>query len=190
MRTAAMAALLLGAVAQAQERAHHYYTIAPVVAVSPVVQESTTRVPEEHCTQGTPRPARPLREVVHTAHCDDPSHNDAPTRLSGIVGGVIGGLIGHQFGGGHGRTALTLAGAIAGAAIGRGVSRHHVHDAYSPATQAVAVLQCETRYRDEQTTRTIGYDVTYRYRGRDFTKRTEHDPGDSIRIGVTVSPAT
>lgn len=33
-----------------------------------------------------------------------------------------------------------------------------------------------------------GYDVTYRYRNRDFTIRMAYDPGDRVQVRVDVEP--
>ena len=41
----------------------------------------------------------------------------------------------------------------------------------------------ETNWRD--TDRVMGYEVTYRYGGREYTTRMDHDPGDRMRIRVT-----
>ena len=43
----------------------------------------------------------------------------------------------------------------------------------------------EEAYRDAQDD-VIGYDVTYRYGGREYTTRTDHHPGDRIRVRVDV----
>lgn len=48
----------------------------------------------------------------------------------------------------------------------------------------------ETTYRD--TDRVLGYEVTYRYGGREYPTRTDHDPGNRMRVRVnydyTVTP--
>ena len=49
----------------------------------------------------------------------------------------------------------------------------------------------ETSYRD--TDRVLGYEVTYRYGGREYTTRMDHDPGDRMRVRVnydyTITPS-
>ena len=44
----------------------------------------------------------------------------------------------------------------------------------------------ETSYRDSD--RVLGYEVTYRYGGREYTTRMDHDPGDRMRVRVDVRP--
>jgi hypothetical protein len=49
----------------------------------------------------------------------------------------------------------------------------------------------ETSWRD--TDRVLGYEVTYRYGGREYTTRMDHDPGDRMRVRVnydyTITPS-
>jgi len=49
----------------------------------------------------------------------------------------------------------------------------------------------ETNWRD--TDRVLGYEVTYRYGGREYTTRMDHDPGDRMRVRVnydyTITPS-
>jgi len=45
----------------------------------------------------------------------------------------------------------------------------------------------ERAYRSEE--RLQGYRVTYLYNGQTYTTRTSHDPGNRIRVRVSVSPA-
>ena len=48
---------------------------------------------------------------------------------------------------------------------------------------------CETRTEYRMVERVVAYDVTYRYRGRYFTTRTDHPPGKRIRVRVDLEPA-
>ena len=36
--------------------------------------------------------------------------------------------------------------------------------------------------------RVVGYDVVYRFQGREFTARLPYDPGPDLRVNVTVEP--
>ena len=51
---------------------------------------------------------------------------------------------------------------------------------------------CRTETNWRSTDHVLGYEVTYRYGGREYTTRTDHDPGDRMRIRVnydyTITP--
>jgi uncharacterized protein YcfJ len=102
-----------------------------------------------------------------------------------IVGGIAGALLGSQVGGGNGKVAATAAGAIAGAVVGDRVDNNGRQD-YN-GVQEQAVRQC--RNVDSYDSRTTGYDVTYEYRGQNYTTFTQRDPGNRIRLRVSVEPA-
>lgn len=102
-----------------------------------------------------------------------------------IIGGIAGALVGNQVGGGSGRAAATAAGAIAGAVIGDRVDNDG-RPVGQPMTQEQAVRQCRTVESYES--RTVGYDVTYDYRGRNYTSVMSRDPGQRVRLRVSVEP--
>ncbi|GAA4014366.1 hypothetical protein GCM10022212_05880 [Actimicrobium antarcticum] len=97
-----------------------------------------------------------------------------------IIGGLAGGLLGNQVGGGSGRTAATAAGAIAGAIVGDRVDNNN----QQPSEQAVR--QC--RNVDNWQSRTNGYAVTYEYNGRTYTSVMPYDPGERVRLRVSLNP--
>ncbi|WP_326942618.1 glycine zipper 2TM domain-containing protein [Actimicrobium sp. GrIS 1.19] len=97
-----------------------------------------------------------------------------------ILGGLAGGILGNQVGGGSGRTAATAAGAIAGAIVGDRVENNN----QQPTEQAVR--QCHTV--DNWQSRTNGYAVTYEYNGRTYTSVMANDPGDRVRLRVSLNP--
>lgn len=99
-----------------------------------------------------------------------------------ILGGVAGGIIGNQVGGGSGRTVATAAGAIAGAIVG---DRLENRDSV-PVTEQQPIRQCRTI--DNWQSRTNGYTVTYEYHGRTYTTVMPYDPGERLRVRVTVMP--
>ncbi|WLI88114.1 glycine zipper 2TM domain-containing protein [Massilia sp. R2A-15] len=102
-----------------------------------------------------------------------------------IIGGIAGALVGNQVGGGSGRAAATAAGAIAGAVIGDRVDNDG-RPVPQPYAQEQAVRQCRTVEAYES--RTVGYDVTYDYRGRNYTSVMSRDPGQRVRLRVSVEP--
>ncbi len=99
-----------------------------------------------------------------------------------ILGGVAGALLGNQIGGGNGRTAATAAGAIAGAVVGDRLE----NDGSGTTIGEQPVRQCRTI--DQWETRRNGYAVTYEYRGRTYTSVMPDEPGDRIKVRVSVTP--
>lgn len=105
----------------------------------------------------------------------NPDSNRSAT--GAVVGGVAGAVLGSQVGGGTGNKAATAVGGIAGAVIGDRVANPD-----QPRTEQVE------RCREVQTSREVikGYNVTYRYNGRDVTTTLPYQPGSTIRVGVSV----
>jgi uncharacterized protein YcfJ len=98
-----------------------------------------------------------------------------------VLGAVIGGVVGSTIGKGNGRTAATVAGAAAGAAVG--------NNAGQPASGYTIERRCRQveGYGGER--HVTAYDVEYRYRGELYNARMSYDPGDRIRVRISVTPA-
>ena len=125
--------------------------------------------------------AVPIREMasVPRQECYTDHEQGGGNRAAGaVIGGIAGGLIGHQFGSGSGNTAATIAGALGGAAVGNEVARRND----DPRT----VERCRTV--SDAAERVIGYDVVYRFQGREFATRLPYDPGPELPVNVTVAP--
>ena len=160
-------------------QADRFQTWADVVDVEPVYSERLETMPVEHCR--TYRNAERIeRDPYLRRQYEDDDYPREGSPWRGLIGGLIGGLVGNQFGGGNGKTALTIAGAIAGASIARHSGRTH---------RSEPVRRCEVTYETRTVDDLLGYDVTYRYQGQEFMKRTDHHPGDRVRIDVQVQPA-
>jgi uncharacterized protein YcfJ len=101
-----------------------------------------------------------------------------------IIGGIAGGLLGNQVGGGHGRTAATAAGAIAGAIVGDRME--NTNNTTNAVVTEQPVRHCRTV--DNWQTRTNGYAVTYEYNGHTYTNVMPYDPGERMRVRVSVAP--
>jgi uncharacterized protein YcfJ len=101
-----------------------------------------------------------------------------------VVGGIAGALLGSQVGSGNGKVAAAAAGAIAGAMVGDRVENNN--RGYDGGVQEQAVRQCRTV--DAYDSRTVGYDVTYEYRGQNLTSFMQRDPGNRVRLRVSVEP--
>lgn len=105
-----------------------------------------------------------------------------PGPAGAIIGGVVGGLLGHQVGHGSGNTAATIAGTIAGAAVGQHLA---AGQAAQPAQYPYPACHMEVqRAREPQ-----GYNVTYRFAGREFTETLPVQPGRTLRLQVHTMPA-
>ncbi len=91
-----------------------------------------------------------------------------------VAGAVVGGALGNQVGRGDGRKAATVAGAVLGGVIGRRVDRSGAH--------------CRTVEVEHEERRLVGYDVEYQYKGQAYMSRMATDPGNRLRVRVSVQP--
>ncbi|MEO0576952.1 MAG: glycine zipper 2TM domain-containing protein [Pseudomonadota bacterium] len=157
-------ALSTAAFADRHSREVTRFVYADVVDVKPLIRTVEVEVPVRECFE------RPQREA--------PREGRGVGRT--IAGGIIGGLIGSQIGDGSGRKAATIAGVLIGASSGNDADRN--------APEREHARYCETRYEYESRDRVEGFRVTYEYRGETFVARTKSDPGDQIRIRVSVAP--
>ncbi|RYF35853.1 MAG: glycine zipper 2TM domain-containing protein, partial [Comamonadaceae bacterium] len=114
-----------------------------VISSTPIVQQ--VAVPRQVCSQ-------------------QPMVVQGPRSTSGagsIIGAIAGGLLGNTIGHGGGRAAATALGVMGGALVGNSVEANG-----SPA-YAQNVQQCTTQTTYEN--RTVAYNVTYEYAGRQYT---------------------
>jgi len=157
-----------------------YYDEAKVIRVEPVTRYFET--PEVN------RACQPKEEEYPSVYPDDNEDDDytSGTGAGGaIIGAIIGGLIGNSVGHGHHRGASTFAGTMIGAHIGSHVDRHSYRRNYNRPRGYYDDCRDVQNYRKE---RIDAYDVTYRYKGEVFTTRLPYDPGNRIRIRVSVAP--
>lgn len=98
-----------------------------------------------------------------------------PSGVGTVLGGLAGGLVGNAVGGGGGRAAATALGIVGGAMLGS--SAEGPGPAY---VQNVQTCGTQTTYEN----RTVGYDVTYEYAGRQYTTRMASDPGQYVPVQV------
>jgi uncharacterized protein YcfJ len=143
---------------------------AEVLAVKEARQTVTT--PQEKCEQVL---------VQHQAPVQD-EHRVAGT----VLGGVAGGLLGHQIGGGSGKKVATVVGAAAGAYGGNQVQKNMQQRDVTSTTET----RCKTS--NVRSEKLVGYDVTYRFEGKEDTVRMAYDPGKKIpmRDGKPVTDAS
>ena len=108
-----------------------------------------------------------------------------------LLGGLIGGVVGSQIGQGNGSTAATGVGAIAGAIIGDRVANQNASQQMQ-TTQEVPQTREERHCRQVEYYRDVirGYNVTYRYNGRNAIARLPYQPGDTVQVSVGVVGGT
>ena len=142
---------------------------APVVASVPIFER--VNAPRQEC----------WNEQVTTQ-----TQGSGGSPLGAIIGGIAGGVIGHQVGSGRGNAVATGVGAVAGAAIGDKVDPNGGVFGGNPngQTREQVVQRCRTVDNWQEVVR--GYNVTYRYNGRDVTVRLPYDPGPDVRVAVGV----
>lgn len=156
----------------------------PLVQAQPVEFEDFGRVVR---VQPRVEQIRQPREECKTEYVQVPVQQQQQRSAGGaIVGGIAGAILGNQVGGGSGRAAATAAGAIAGAVVGDRVDNNGRQLNQPSYVQEQAVRQC--RMVDAYESRTTGYDVTYDYRGRSYTSLMDRDPGQRVRLRVSVEP--
>lgn len=174
--TLMMAALLAGTLAVAGEAGARppyrnspradFYDYAKVVATTPIYEEVNT--PRRECWS----------EQVGYERERERSYGGA------IVGGLVGGVLGNQVGKGTGKTVATAVGAATGAIVGDNIDNDgHAASASRPRYEE----RC--RSVDRWDRRLTGYDVTYRYEGREYSAILPYDPGERVRVVVDVKLA-
>ena len=101
-----------------------------------------------------------------------------------VIGGVAGALLGNQIGRGHGREASTALGAVVGAFAGDRIANRDRVDQYQEVPREVTTCQMVNDVQQRLT----GYQVSYEYRGQQFTALMPQDPGPSLQVRVSVDP--
>lgn len=144
---------------------------AQVVAVKEVTETVVT--PRQHCEDV---------QVQHQAPVKD------ERRIAGtVVGGLAGGLLGSAIGGGRGKTLATVAGAAAGGYAGNQVQKN------MQQKDVVTTSEHRCKTLKEKSQKVVGYNVTYRFEGKDGIVRTPFKPGPTLPMKdgqvVTTPPA-
>jgi uncharacterized protein YcfJ len=164
-------ALALGLPAVAFAQTQSRVIDAPVVAVEPLVEIVTERVPFETCRQ----------ERVRVVERDGP-RSATPAILGAVLGGTLAGAAGDDTGY---QGVIAGAGAALGASVGNDIGRRYQQrDGGYYVTEDVCTTEYEVRERE----RTGGYRVSYRYGDTIYETRTNRDPGATIPIRVQLTP--
>ena len=154
---------------------------APIVSVKPVTSKearyaTVLDVDPVSKTVAQQKPRQECRDVPVAQRLPERDGNVGGT----VAGAIIGGLVGNQVGGGDGRKVATAAGAAAGGYIGNRVDRRHVGGRVVQTTER----QCHTVTDTVNSSKVIGYDVTFRNPdGSTGMKRMTSRPGSRISLG-------
>lgn len=166
----ALGGLLLAGLANAEPEQHYEY--ATVLSSIPVKEIIIRQEPQQQCWQ------QPVVEHRPPAR----QSSSTGTILGGILGAAIGNELGHHK---RNKQVGAVAGALLGASIGNDLSRSHQTHAQPRYRQE---LRCNTLYREVEEERVIGYRVRYRYQGQTHTTQLPYDPGDTLRLRVSLEP--
>jgi len=127
-----------------------------VIASQPVIQQVS--VPRQVCSNQSVVVQQP--------------NSGAGAALGAIAGGAMGNAVGK----GAGNVAATMLGLVGGAVVGDRIEG-------SGGAQVQNVQNCVTQTTLEN--RTVGYNVTYEFAGRQYTVQMPQDPGPTVRLQVT-----
>ncbi|MBC8210228.1 MAG: glycine zipper 2TM domain-containing protein [Gammaproteobacteria bacterium] len=163
----------------ADKKPHHHKVgyensaYARVLEVTPVYREVRVEQPVKKCWQ----------EPVAGSHRS--SHHSSSAGAT-LAGGLIGGIIGHQFGSGRGNKLATAVGTIIGAQAGHDAGRDFepYYDESYTRYQEVCEVQKTNRYEEIED----GFKVKYHYNGKSYLTHMPYNPGERIKINVTVNP--
>ncbi|HMM47046.1 MAG TPA: hypothetical protein PKC12_03600 [Thiobacillaceae bacterium] len=174
MKARFLNASLLGALLAASGAAHAgpgasdgYTARARVFASTPVYE--TINEPRQECWTET---------VGYERH----TYRE-PGAGAAVLGAIAGGLIGSTVGKGDGRIAAAAVGAATAAVVGdrarQGGSR------YESVPRQVERCQTRDSFREVL----AGYDVRYRFDGREYVTRMPYDPGNWLTLDVSFTVA-
>ncbi|MET0290106.1 MAG: glycine zipper 2TM domain-containing protein [Pseudoxanthomonas sp.] len=107
-----------------------------------------------------------------------------------VVGGIAGAVLGSRVGGGSGQLVGTAVGTAAGGLAGRSIydANQRNQQAQRGQVRVCDPVPVSSRTGAYDEGEVDGYDVTYEYMGRTFRTRTDHHPGDRLRVRVDVTP--
>lgn len=157
---------------------------APIVSVKPVTSQqaryaTVLDVNPVSRTVAQQQPRQECQDVPVTQRLPERDGNVGGT----VAGAVIGGLVGNQLGKNRSsdrRKIETVAGAVGGAFAGRAIDQRHVGGRVVQTTER----QCRTVTDTINSSKVIGYDVTFRNPdGSTGMKRMSSKPGSRISLG-------
>lgn len=128
--------------------------------------------------------SEPRRECwTETVGYETHSYRDGSNTGGAILGAIAGGLLGSTVGKGDGKVAAAAVGAATGAVVGDRWNKTGTR--YASVPQEVERCRTHNEYRQVVS----GYDVRYRFQGRDYNTRLPYDPGKWLTLNVGFSVA-
>ena len=120
---------------------------------------------------------------------DDRYGSEGGRTMATVIGGIAGAVLGSKVGDGSGRYVGTAVGSMIGGMAGRSIydSQQRSRQVQRGTVRVCDPVPANDRYGGGYDDgRVSGYDVTYEYAGRTYHTRTDHHPGDRIRVRVDV----
>lgn len=169
LNTTLIAAMLAASGAAHAGRGHGdgFTTRAKVLASTPVYE--TINEPRQECW-------------TETVGYETRTHREGGAG-GAVLGAIAGGLIGSTVGKGDGRVAAAAVGAATGAVVGDRVQQRGTR--YESVPQQVERCQTHDNFREV----IAGYDVRYRFDGREYVTRLPYDPGRWLTLNVSFTVA-
>lgn len=129
--------------------------------------------------------ATPVVAQVQLPHqvCYDEMRRQAPSSsgAGALLGAIAGGAVGNALGKGSGRALATGVGIFGGALLGNHIEVDGRPDRSTP------VRRCEQQVSYQN--QVVGYDVVYEYGGQRYRTQMPQQPGRTIAVQLTLSPA-
>lgn len=148
------------------------YEYAEVLASTPIYRVIEVSEPREQCWE---------EEIVVES-----SRRRGTSGTGVIVSTILGGAIGNAVGN---NKSSQRVGAVLGAVLGHSIGRDIVRSRNRQNNQRVETIErCKTVYEQTQEERLVGYQVTYLYEGQERSVRADTDPGEQIRVRISVEP--
>ena len=150
---------------------------ARVIHVTPITKTVEVSNPVERCwdkqvAYNTPR---------YNSHSGYVHRNEA---YGAIIGAVVGNQVAKKS---SNRKAATVAGAVIGTMIGNDMKKKK-QGYYNNHVSYKTVKHCEVQQNVSYEETVVAYKVRYKYRGKEYTTRMNHHPGDRIKVRVSVTP--
>lgn len=156
------------------------YEYAPVLQTDPIVKRFRVSTPREECWE---------EDVAYrqsSPYGRNGYDHDSRPLVGAVLGGAVGNALGHSK---RNKQVGVVVGALLGASLAKSASRPHSEPQYREVRETFRTEQRCRVYNDfHEEERIVGYWVRYRFNDQTYTSRMNRDPGDRIRVRLSVSP--